>query len=74
MKIQVKLSLYFNCAPRHEGVLGDWSYSSTHSCSRQRMEVSGRLHVPVAFTPTERAPADHWIGSWWAPEPVWMRW
>jgi hypothetical protein len=27
----VKLSLCFNWAPRHEGVLGEWSYSSIHS-------------------------------------------
>jgi hypothetical protein len=28
---KVKLSLCFNWAPRHEGVLGEWRYSSTHS-------------------------------------------
>jgi hypothetical protein len=28
---KVKLSLCFNQAPRHEGVLGEWMYSSTHS-------------------------------------------
>jgi hypothetical protein len=26
----MKLSLYFNWAPRHEGVLTEWRYSSTH--------------------------------------------
>jgi len=28
---KVKLSLCFNWAPRREGVLGEWSYNSTHS-------------------------------------------
>jgi len=28
----VKLSLcYFNWAPRHDGVLGEWNFRSTHS-------------------------------------------
>jgi len=31
LKLKVKLSLCFNRAPRHEGVLGEWRYSSTHS-------------------------------------------
>jgi hypothetical protein len=26
------------------------------------------------FTPGERAPSSHWIGGWWAPEPVWTLW
>jgi hypothetical protein len=28
--IKVKLSPCFNWAPRHEGLLGEWRYSSTH--------------------------------------------
>jgi hypothetical protein len=28
--VEVKLSLLLNQAPCHEGVLGDWRYSSTH--------------------------------------------
>jgi hypothetical protein len=28
---RVKLSLWFNWAPRHEGVFGVWRYNSTHS-------------------------------------------
>jgi hypothetical protein len=31
----VKSSLCFNCAPRYEGVLGKWRYSSTHSWPQQ---------------------------------------
>jgi len=34
--IKSKLSLYFNWAPLHEGVLGDWRYSSAHSWSLTR--------------------------------------
>jgi hypothetical protein len=30
-RIKVKLSLRFNWAPRHEGVLVEWTYSSTYS-------------------------------------------
>jgi len=33
-KGKVKLSLCFNFAPRHKGVLGEWRYSSTHYWSR----------------------------------------
>jgi hypothetical protein len=29
--VKVKLSLCFNWAPLHEGILGEWSYSSTHA-------------------------------------------
>jgi hypothetical protein len=31
IKVKVKLFLCFNWAPRHEGVLEEWWYSSTHS-------------------------------------------
>jgi hypothetical protein len=34
VKIKVKFPLYFNWAPRHEGVLGDWRCSSAHSLPR----------------------------------------
>jgi hypothetical protein len=30
-KVKVKLSMCFNWAPSHLGVLGEWRYSSTHS-------------------------------------------
>jgi hypothetical protein len=30
-KVKVKLSLCFNSAPRHESVMEEWRYSSTHS-------------------------------------------
>jgi hypothetical protein len=34
----------FNWAPRHECVLWEWRYSSTHSWPRYYMEMSGQLH------------------------------
>jgi hypothetical protein len=30
IKIKFVLVLFFNWAPRREGLLGEWSYSSTH--------------------------------------------
>jgi hypothetical protein len=40
-----------NKAPRHEDVLGEWMYNSTHSLTRHLMEVSGQLHTPTALSP-----------------------
>jgi hypothetical protein len=34
MKVNVRLSVCFNRAPRHEGVLVEWMYSSMHSWAR----------------------------------------
>jgi hypothetical protein len=48
--------LCLNWAPRHEGVLGEWRYSSTHSSTSA-----------LRFTPRERAPSTHWIGGWMGP-------
>jgi cation transport regulator ChaC len=44
-KGKVKLSLCFIWAPRHEGVLGEWRYSATHSLTSALVGVSGQLHV-----------------------------
>jgi hypothetical protein len=52
------LSLYsvipFNSSPRHEGILGEWRYSSTHSLT----------------PPRKRAPGTHWIGGWVGPRAI----
>jgi len=50
-KVKVKLSLCFNWSPRHEGVLGQWRCSSTHSCTRHWMEVSDQLQNLAALHP-----------------------
>jgi hypothetical protein len=52
----VKLSLFFNWSPFHEGVLGEWSYRSTHSWTRHWMEVSGEVHSPAALPRGRESP------------------
>jgi hypothetical protein len=44
--VRAKFSLYFNCAPRHEGVLREWRYSSTHSWPR-RLCSKSLIHFPL---------------------------
>jgi hypothetical protein len=56
--------LFFNWTPRHECVLEEWRYSSTHSWPRHYIEVS---KLARRFTPRERAPDTYWIGSWMSP-------
>jgi hypothetical protein len=50
-KLKVKLSLCFNWAPRHEGVLGSGGIASLILWPRHYMEVSGQLHAPAALSP-----------------------
>jgi len=45
------LSLCFRTAPRQEGVLGEWGYSSTPSLTSALNGVSGLLHAPDALPP-----------------------
>jgi hypothetical protein len=61
--LKVKLSLCFNKAPRHEGVLGEWRYSSTHSLTSALEGGEWSASRPSRFTPRERAPGAHWIGG-----------
>jgi hypothetical protein len=68
--VKVKLSLCFNWAPRHEGVLGQWMYSSTHSLTSALDGGEWSASRPARFTPRERAPSTHWIGGWVGPRPV----
>jgi hypothetical protein len=30
--------------------------------------------LPGRFTSAEGSPGTHWVGDWWAPDSVWMRW
>jgi hypothetical protein len=64
----------FNWASRHEGVLGEWRYSPTHSSTSALHEGEWTALLPGRFTPRERAPGTHWIGDWVVPVPVWTRW
>jgi hypothetical protein len=54
-------------APDHEGVLGEWMYSSTHSLTSALDEGEWSASCPGRFTSRERAPATHWIGGWVGP-------
>jgi hypothetical protein len=71
VQIKVKLSLfYFNWAPRHEGALGEWRYSFTHSLTSAQDGGEWSASLPGRFTPTERAPDTHWRGGWVDPRAV----
>jgi hypothetical protein len=66
--IKVKLSLcFFNWAPRHEGVLGEWMYSSTHSLTSALNGGEWSASCPGRFNPREGDPGTHWIGGWVGP-------
>jgi hypothetical protein len=60
VKVKVKLSLCFNWAPRYEGVLGEWRYSSTHSLTSALDGGEWSASRLGRFTPRERAPGTHW--------------
>jgi hypothetical protein len=74
MNVKVKLSQCFNWAPRHEGVLGERRYSSTHTLTSALDGDEWPVSRPGCFTPGERASGAHWIGGWVGPEPVWTQW
>jgi hypothetical protein len=63
-KGKVNLSLCFNWAPRHEGVLGKWRYNSTHSLTSALDGGEWSASRPSRFTPKERARSTHCIGGW----------
>jgi len=54
----------FNWALRHEGVSGEWRYSSTYSLTPALDGCVWSASRPGLFTPAERAPSTHWIGGW----------
>jgi hypothetical protein len=72
--VVVKFSLCFNLAPRYEGVLGEWKYSSTHFWPRHWMGVSGQIHASAALSPGEKSLVPIVYGAGWVPEPVWTWW
>jgi hypothetical protein len=67
IKVKVKLSLCFNWAPRHEGVLGEWRHSSTHSLTSALDGGEWLASRPGRFIPKERAPVTLSIGGWVVP-------
>jgi hypothetical protein len=70
MKVEVKLSLCFNWAPRRGGVLRERRYISTHSLSSALDEGDWSASRPGRLIPKERAPGTHWIGGWVGPRAV----
>jgi hypothetical protein len=70
VKVKVKLSLCFNLAPRHEGVLGEWKYSSIHSSTSALDGGEWLASHPGHFTARERALGIQWIGGWVGPRAV----
>jgi hypothetical protein len=62
--------LLFNWAPRHEGVLEEWRYSSTHSLTSALGGGEWSDSRPRSSTPRERAPGNSWIGCWVGPRAV----
>jgi hypothetical protein len=66
----VKLSLCFNWAPRHEGVLGEWRYSYAHSLTSALDGGEWSASRPNRFTPRERAPGTYCIRGWVGPRAV----
>jgi hypothetical protein len=70
VKSKVVPMLCFNCAPRHEGILGELRYSSTHSLNLPLGGGEWSASRPGRFTPRERAPTTHGIGGWMGPRAV----
>jgi hypothetical protein len=68
--VKVKLFLCFSWAPRHEGVLGEWKYSSTHSLTSVLDGGEWTASRPRRFTSRERTPGIHWIGDCVGPRAV----
>jgi hypothetical protein len=66
-KGKVVAMLFFNLALRHEGVLGEGRYSSTHSLTSPLDGGKWSASRSGRFTPRERAPGTHWIRGWVGP-------
>jgi hypothetical protein len=60
----------FALSPCHEGILGEWRYSSTHSLTSALDGGEWSDSRPGGFTPRKRAAGAHWIGGWVGPRAV----
>jgi hypothetical protein len=70
-KVKVKFSLcFFNWAPRHEGVLGEWRYISTRSSTSALDGGEWLASRPGRFTARPRSSGTHWIRGWVSPRAV----
>jgi len=70
LKVKVKLSLCFNEAPRHDGVLGEWRYSYAYSLTSALDGGEWSASRPGRFTIRERDPVTQWIGGWVGPRAI----
>jgi hypothetical protein len=61
-------------APCHEGVLGEWRYSYTHSLTLALDRCEWSASRPAALPPGQEAPVPIAKEVGWAPEPFWTRW
>jgi hypothetical protein len=55
--------MFFNWASRHEVILGEWMYTSTHSLTSALKGAEWSASRSGCFTQRERAPGTHWIGG-----------
>jgi hypothetical protein len=62
--------LFLNRAPRHESVLGECGYSSTHSLTSALYGGEWSTSRSGRFTPRENVPGTHWSGGWMGPRAV----
>jgi hypothetical protein len=60
VKLKVRLSLCFNWALRHKGVLGEWMYSSTHSMTSALDGGEWTASRPGRFTPQKETLVPIW--------------
>jgi hypothetical protein len=65
-----KVVSVLNYVPRHEGVLGEWRYSSAHSLTSALDGGEWSASRLGRFIPRKRAPGTHWIGGWVGPRAV----
>jgi hypothetical protein len=68
--VKGKVVPVLNKASRHEGVLGECRYSSTHSLTSALGGGVWSASRPGRFTSRERSPGTHWIGGWIDPRTV----
>jgi hypothetical protein len=67
LKSKVIIVPVLNYAPRHEDILGEWRYRSTHSLTLVLDGGEWSSSWAGRFTPRERAPGTHWIAGWVGP-------
>jgi hypothetical protein len=68
--VKVKLKLKLKLSLCHEGVLGEWRYSSKHFLTLALNGGEWSVSQPGHFTARKRAPTTHWIGGWVGPRAV----